>query len=116
MTNPYESSSSLSPEPPRFRSVRSLVALSLLFALASFHALATGFRLLNQELGVFSVSYATYDIEINGRAVSNEMAIAETVLAGLLLLSIALVLAFRARRNFKCNASLAMLHTAQAEG
>lgn len=116
MPNPYESTGSQSPDTPRLRSVRGLVAWSALFAFSAYPPLSSGLRLLNHEIGLFPTSYATYDIEINDVAVSNESFISSTILAGLLLLSIATVLALRARRNYKYNAYLTLPHATQDGG
>lgn len=116
MPNPYETTGSLSPDTPRFRSVRGLVAWSVLLAFSAYPPLSSGLRLLNQELGLFPTSYATYDIQINDVAVSSESFVASSILAGLLLLSIAAVLALRARRNYKYNSGLAFPHATQTGG
>lgn len=84
-----------------------------LLAFSAYPLLSSGLRLLNQELGIFPVRYGTYDIEINGIAVLNGAFIASCLMAGLLLLSIAAVLALRARRNCTYNADLASSHVSQ---
>ena len=114
--NPYEATPHPTTLEPTLRSVRGMLLWSAFFAMSAYQPIAYGLQLLGEKLGLFSIPYAVYDIEINGVAVSNRAFSGSILLSGALLVSISLVLALRARRNYKYNASVRLARAAQGDG
>ncbi|WP_230256241.1 hypothetical protein [Rhodopirellula halodulae] len=101
--NPYHSSGTQQTNVQRLRSVPVWIVGSVFAAVSAFTPLWSGVHLLGQEFGLFPVPYGMFDIEVNGTPVSNRSFIWSSLLAGGLLIGIALACILRAHRNYKHN-------------
>jgi len=86
--------------------VRAWIVGSVFAALSALAPLLSGVHLFGQEFGLFPVPYGVFDIEINGKPVSNRSFMWSSLLTGGLLFGIAIACVFRARRNHKYNVNV----------
>lgn len=99
MPDPYTPSASVSEPIPVRRAVRRYVALAATLLPIAVTTLIPGITLLNQEYGWYATQSGFYDIEINGREISNAAAIRYSVGLALILLIAAILCCAIATRN-----------------
>ncbi|ELP32392.1 hypothetical protein [Rhodopirellula baltica] len=104
--NPYHSSNTQQASVQQLRSVRAWIVGSVFATVSAFAPLHSGVHLLGQEFGLFPVPYGVFDIEINGNPVSNRSFMWSSLLAGGVLVGIALACILRAHRNHNHNTSV----------
>ena len=99
----------------RRRAVRRFLGLAAFLGLITAVASIPGIILLNQEYGWLPVRSGIFDIEVNGRSVSNTTVIRYSIGASLMLLVATGLLFVRALRNWRFNGRLKKSTAASTE-
>lgn len=103
MVNPYKAATAVPSAVIRLRAVRPcIVAVPILFSIGLIIAMP-GLRLLNQAWELVPTQVQVYDIEINGRPVSNATAICFFIGIGFAFLLAAVALGARGFSNWRYN-------------
>jgi hypothetical protein len=103
MLDPYTPTATESQPLIRRRAVRRYFALTAILLPIAASASFPGVTLLNQEYGWYPAQSGIYDIEVNGRSVSNASVIRFSIGITLALLLTAILLVVIAIRNWLAN-------------